>query len=254
MRNDLTLYERHAAEWWDPRARAFASLRRTKEFQRAQLGRWLGPELAEALVVELGCGGGLLLCPLALHARAVVGIDLSLGSLAAARDHLPPGRRGLFARGDALAPPLAGACADVVLISDVLEHVREPARMVAEAGRLLRPGGLLYVFTLNRTWRARLLAVHLAKGIGLVPRGTHDPALFLRPQEVRAMAQQAGLLPVHAEGAAPRLLDTLRSWAIALRPARALAVSYGMLFVKGPCPPVPDEHGNAVAGPPLSRR
>ena len=69
-------------------------------------------------------------------------------------------------------------------LADVVEHVRDPAVALAQAARLLRPGGACYVSTINRTAKARWLAVHVAEGVGLIPRGTHDAELFVSPAEL----------------------------------------------------------------------
>ena len=121
-----------------------------------------------------------------------------------------------------------------MLLADVVEHVPQWPSSILEAARLLRPGGVLYVNTINRTWRARYVAVRLAEGLGLVPRGTHDPALFVRPRELCAIADMAGLRCHRIEGEAPRLITTLRQRAIHLKASRSLAVAYAALFVKDP--------------------
>jgi 2-polyprenyl-6-hydroxyphenyl methylase/3-demethylubiquinone-9 3-methyltransferase len=120
-----------------------------------------------------------------------------------------------------------------VLLSDVLEHVDAPDAVVAEAARLLRPGGLLFVSTINRTWRARWLAAGLAEWLGLVPAGTHDAAQFIRPDELAAAGQRAGLAVVNVVGEGVRTWATLRRRALVLKPSRSLAVAYAMLLAKG---------------------
>jgi 2-polyprenyl-6-hydroxyphenyl methylase / 3-demethylubiquinone-9 3-methyltransferase len=129
--------------------------------------------------------------------------------------------------------PVTSQSADLVLLADVLEHVPDPAPAVAEAARILRPGGQLYVHTINRTLWARLIAVDFAENVGLVPRGTHDPAWFVRPDELEAIARDHGLWPVRSQGERPDLLRTLRRWTVVLKPARTRAIGYGVLFAKG---------------------
>ncbi len=83
-------------------------------------------------------------------------------------------------RGDVLTLPLADGCADVVSAGEILEHVPDLPRAVAEACRVLRPGGLLVLDTIARTAIARFVAVTVAESIpGLAPKGIHDPALFV---------------------------------------------------------------------------
>jgi 2-polyprenyl-6-hydroxyphenyl methylase/3-demethylubiquinone-9 3-methyltransferase len=236
VRNDLDLYERHADEWWDTRSPTFRSLQQVNVFRIGLIETWIGPRLPGARVVDLGCGGGLLAHPLAERGAQVVGIDLSRASLRAAsrRPSLEEADGGTVAWsvGDVASAPLASGSADHVLLADVVEHLDEPESAVAEAARLLRPGGTLYVNTLNRTRRAAVLAVHVSEGIGLVPRGTHDPALFVTPDELRAAGEAAGLQLDRLQGESPGLLRTLGTWRVHLRRSRSLAVAYSALFTK----------------------
>lgn len=242
--NDLSIYERHAGEWWDPRSAAFRSLHSVNEFRTELLCEWLGGAGARALagqvVVDLGCGGGLLAAPLLAAGARVVGVDRSLGSLRAATARLgtdsplraPATPAGCFVHGDLLQAPLADRSADLVLLADVLEHVDSVAAALGEAARLLRAGGLLYVNTINRTWRARLLAVEVAERLALVPRGTHDARKFVAPAELRLAAARHGLRLLRTQGESVDLLRTARRWAIALRRSEDLSIGYSALLVK----------------------
>lgn len=216
--------------WWDPRERAFASLRAVSAFRLALLDEWCQPGLSGRVVVDLGCGGGLLAAPLAQQGARVLGVDLARTALRDAHAAAPTDFRAVV--GDLLAPPVAPACADLVLLADVLEHVARPAAVVAAAAALLKPGGRLFVNTIARTRRARWLAITLAEGLGYVPKGTHRHDLFVRPAELAAMAASAGLREVARCGEAPRLWATVRSGAVQLRKSPSLAVGYAMLFAK----------------------
>jgi 2-polyprenyl-6-hydroxyphenyl methylase/3-demethylubiquinone-9 3-methyltransferase len=231
--NDLDLYERHADEWWDPRSPAFRSLRNLKAYHLELVTRVMGESLRGAVIVDLGCGGGFLSVPLAERGADVFAVDISHGSLAAALAE--SSRRGVTCRtvrGDLRRIPIATATADLVLLSDVLEHVDDPAAALREAARIARAGGRVFVNTINRTFRARLLAVTLAEGLGLVPSGTHDPKLFITPDELRAFGANCGLRAESFHGESPRLLETIRHWTIAMKPTRNLAVTYSAFFVK----------------------
>jgi len=230
-RNDLSIYDRQGDAWWRGDDRTFRSLRAVSEFRLQWLLDHLPMAVAGARVADVGCGGGLLALPLAAKGAHVVGIDRSRASLRAARD---AGFRGAAACADLRRCPLPSASCDLVLLADVLEHVADWPAAVAEAARLLRSGGVLYVNTINKTVRARLLAVVVAEGLGLVPRGTHDAAMFIRPQELVAAAARAGLRCLLLAGEAPRLLPTLRRRAIHLRESRSLALAYAALFRKHP--------------------
>jgi 2-polyprenyl-6-hydroxyphenyl methylase/3-demethylubiquinone-9 3-methyltransferase len=225
-RNDPDLYERNAADWWDADSYAFRSLHSVKRFHVALLDEILADagetaRLGGATVVDLGCGGGLFGLPVAARGARVIGVDISRKSLVAGR--VEAERRGAsvrFVHGDVLRVPLCAGCADLVLLSDVLEHVHDPALAIREAARLLKPGGALFVNTLDRGFVSALLVVHLAEGLGLVPRGTHNPALFLAPAEVEAMAADAGLRLERLQRETPALLRTLLSRTVHLRKSR----------------------------------
>lgn len=215
--------------WWDPACRAFASLRSVSAFRLELLRAWL-PGCGRGVVVDLGCGGGLLAVPLAQSGARVLGVDVSpiaLREMAAQRvAGVQPVLCGLT------AVPLAGACSDLVLLADVLEHLApgDVAPAVAEAARLLRPGGHLFVNTIARTWRARLLAITLGEGLGYVPRGTHQFERFVQPAELDAAANRAGFVRLHRIGESVRLFATLRRGAIALRRSRDFGVGYAALY------------------------
>ncbi len=166
--NDPELYERLAGEWWKPRG-AFMMLHWLAEARAALIPR----PRPGAVLVDLGCGAGLL----APHLRGYlhIGVDFSQEALRQARRHgvLP-------IRGDVLAVPLPDGCADVVVAGEILEHVHDPAAAIAQACRLLRPGGLLVLDTLADTALCRLVAIGVAERVlRLAPRGVHDPALFV---------------------------------------------------------------------------
>ncbi len=127
------------------------------------------------MLVDIGCGAGLL----APHVRGKgyhhVGVDLTYSAITQARDHgvLP-------AQADAVRLPLGDRVADVVSAGEILEHVADMPGVVAEACRILRPGGLVVLDTLNSTAVARFVAVTVAERFhGGAPRGIHDPDLFV---------------------------------------------------------------------------
>lgn len=227
---DDALFDRDG--WWDPACRPFASLRAVSEFRFALLHSWLPRGFAGLCVVDAGCGGGLLAVPAARAGARVVGVDRAARALGEARAQ----GAGTFlaVQGELGALPLAAGVADLVLLADVLEHVEAPARAVAEAARVLRPGGHLFVNTIDRTLRSRVLAITLGEGLGFVPRGTHRWSKFVRPHELDRMAGAAGLRRVARTGEAPRIWATLRRRAVVLRRSASLAVGYAAMFERGP--------------------
>lgn len=219
--------------WWDESCRDFASLRAVNEVRLSILRRWIAdwfPTSAPKVVADLGCGGGLMSVALARTGARVVGVDRAENALRAASQQAEA--RAHFVCGDIAAPGIADESVDLALLCDVVEHLPDPRVAVAAAARMLRPGGALFVNTINRTMRARVLAVWLGEGLGMIPRGTHDANMFVRPSELEGAAAAVGLCKTHACGERPRLLASLRSRCVQLAPARSMAVSYCMGFVK----------------------
>lgn len=214
--------------WWDPACRAFRSLRSVSTFRLELLHRWLPGSWRRRLVVDLGCGGGLLGVPLAAAGATVVGVDLARTALQAAAQR---GQAGFLpVAGDLGAAPIADRSADLVLLADVLEHVADPGAVVAAAARLLRPGGHLFVNTIHRTLQSRLFAITLGEGLGFIPRGTHRWRQFVTPTELDTSAQRAHLRLVRRTGERPLLGATLRQGAVVLRESSSLAVGYAALY------------------------
>lgn len=216
--------------WWNDAEHDFASLRSVSRFRLQLLQHWLGGDAAGLTVVDLGCGGGLLAVPLARLGARVFGVDRALPALQDACRQECAGFTAVAA--DLAAVPLRDGIADLVLLADVVEHLRTPAAAIASAARLLRPGGHLFVQTINRTFAARLLAIWLGEGLGLIPRGTHDHHLFVRPDELRRMAEACGLVPQHVLGESPRLWTSLRERRVVLRQSSSQRVAYAMWLKK----------------------
>lgn len=232
VRNDLDLYDRHAAAWWDPQSAFAGTLHAVNHWRIAQIQTEIGHDLRGSAVIDLGCGGGLLAEALARSGASVVGVDRSRASLAVAASHgagLPTLR---YLEGDVRSPGLPAGCADVVTAADLIEHVDPFSAVLASAARLLRPGGRCFVTTINRTRRARWLAVHLAEGVGMIPRGTHDPARFVTPAELIAAAAALGLGQPRLLGQRLRLWHTLRTWRIHVADGGSTALGYGCWFTK----------------------
>ncbi|MFC5925350.1 class I SAM-dependent methyltransferase [Micromonospora vulcania] len=183
-RNDPRQYDDLAGEWWRPDG-AFAMLHWLAEARAALVPPATRPD---ALLVDLGCGAGLLAPHLAGKGYRHVGVDLTRSALVQAAEH---GVTVLQA--DVTAVPLPDGCADVVSAGELLEHVPAWPRAVAEACRLLRPGGVLVLDTLNDTALARLVAVRIGERLPTVPRGIHDPQLFVDARSLVAECARHGV-------------------------------------------------------------
>jgi 2-polyprenyl-6-hydroxyphenyl methylase/3-demethylubiquinone-9 3-methyltransferase len=159
--------------------------------------------LAGRAVVDVGCGGGLLAEAMAGRGARVVGIDLADDLLRVAQLHALEAGINLEYRhesAEAHAAAHAGRY-DVVTCMEMLEHVPDPVAVVEALARLVRPGGHVFVSTLNRTPRAYLMAVLGAEYLlRLLPPGTHTYDKFIRPSELAAWARAGGLELVDIAG------------------------------------------------------
>jgi len=201
IRNDPAQYDDLATEWWRPRG-MFAMLHWLAAARAALVPVATRPG---AVLVDLGCGGGLLAPHVAKRGYRHVGVDLTHSALAhAARHGVTP------IRGDVRHVPLADGCADVVTAGEILEHVPDVAAAVGQACRLLRPGGLLVVDTLADTVLSRFVAVTVGERMpGGPPPGIHDPALFVNRKALVAECARHGVA-LALRGIRPSMIGTAR--------------------------------------------
>ncbi len=194
-----------ADQWWDPHGK-FAPLHKfnpirlgfIREQALTQFGRdgQVGRPFEGLRVLDIGCGGGLLSEPMTRLGFSVTGVDASERNIGVARVHAD--RAGLdidyrVATAEHLLetkePPF-----DLILNMEVIEHVAEPKAYLSDCSRLLRPGGLMIVATLNRTLRSLAFAKIGAEYVlGWLPKGAHDWRKFLTPDELMEMASGPGL-------------------------------------------------------------
>ena len=201
---EVERFSRIADEWWDPRGK-FAPLHRLNPTRIGWIrdriaGHWQRDAVGERplhglSLLDIGCGGGLLGEPMARLGAAVTGLDASARNVAVADLHAR--RQGLdvtYREGAAETEALSGARYDVVLALEIVEHVADVELFLGACARLVKPGGLLFVSTLNRTAKAWGLAIVGAEYVlGWLPRGTHDWRRFLKPAEVVAPLRAAAI-------------------------------------------------------------
>lgn len=168
-----------------------------------------------ARILDIGCGAGFQARAFAAEGHRVFGLDLSVGSLKTARKP-GPGVPPAYLSADAYRLPFPDACFDAVCALDFLEHVTAPARVVAEAARVLRPSGSFFFHTFNRNLPAWLIVI---KGVELFVRNTpermHVLRLFLKPAELRAMCDKAGMRVEEMTGMRP-VIGSAAFWKLLL--------------------------------------
>ena len=205
VNNDV--YESLGERWYhacdDPIALLRAESRLRNPWLAQRVVSTLGP--GPQRVLDVGCGGGFLSNYLGALGHRVTGLDASSDALQIAGRHDESG--GVqYRKGDALALPFANGSFDVVCAMDFLEHVEQPEQVIAEAARVLAPGGLFFFHTFNRNWLAWLIVI---KGVEWfvrnTPRNLHILRLFLKPEQVAGWCEQHGLGLPELSGMRPKL-------------------------------------------------
>jgi len=192
---ELAKFDQLAHRWWDPQG----EFRPLHEINPLRL-EWIDGHapLAGKRVLDVGCGGGILTEAMAQRGAHVTGIDLSDKALRVAELHLQESRLSVTYEKtsvDDFAARHTGEF-DVVTCMELLEHVPEPAAMVAACARLVRAGGQVFFSTINRNPRSYLFAVIGAEYLlRLLPRGTHDYLRFVKPSELARWSRASGLRP-----------------------------------------------------------
>ncbi|HTS91659.1 MAG TPA: bifunctional 2-polyprenyl-6-hydroxyphenol methylase/3-demethylubiquinol 3-O-methyltransferase UbiG [Stellaceae bacterium] len=208
MRNDQSIYRIYAAEWWTGRHRWLRTMHNLVP-PRLKYFDGIIKDWRDVSVLDLGCGGGFMADALARRGAAVIGVDPSAAAIEAAREHAR--LEGLvidYRVGSGEALPVPDGSVDCVVIVDVLEHVADPGRVLDEIRRVLKPRGAILFDTLNRTKLAAFIFVFLGEVVLRVgPLGTHDPAKFIKPSELRAMLLSKGFDVGPMAGLGPRGLN-----------------------------------------------
>ena len=191
---ELARFSAIAHRWWDPEGE-FKTLHDINPLRLDYIAQRCGG-FAGKQVVDVGCGGGILAEGMARAGAHVTGIDLADKPLAVARLHQLESEAQVEYRqisAEALAAESPGRF-DLVTCMELLEHVPNPASTVAACAALAKPSGLVVFSTINRNARAYLFAVIGAEYLlGLLPRGTHDYARFIKPAELARYARAARL-------------------------------------------------------------
>ena len=193
--NELDKFSQLAHRWWDPNSE-FKPLHEINPLRVEWIDGHAG--LAGKKVLDIGCGGGILSESMAQRGAEVTGIDLADKPLGVARLHLLESGHQVEYRkiaAEELATQAPGSF-DIVTCMEMLEHVPNPASIIAACAALVKPGGPVFFSTINRNAKAYLLAVIGAEYIlNMLPKGTHEYAKLIKPSELARWAKSVGLEP-----------------------------------------------------------
>jgi 2-polyprenyl-6-hydroxyphenyl methylase / 3-demethylubiquinone-9 3-methyltransferase len=209
---DVARFSALAATWWDPKG-PFAPLHRFNP-NRVQFIRetvlqhfYLESQSLKPFeglnLIDIGCGGGLLSEPMRRMGFSVTGIDASEKNIGTAKAHASQSGLDINYRAKTVEQLIAEGQGpfDVVLCMEVIEHVVDPDSFLKACATLVKPGGLLFMATLNRTLKSHALGIVAAEYIlGWLPKGTHDWRKFQKPDEIERFLEGTGLDPDKAVG------------------------------------------------------
>jgi 2-polyprenyl-6-hydroxyphenyl methylase/3-demethylubiquinone-9 3-methyltransferase len=190
---EISKFEALASRWWDPESE-FKPLHDINPLRVNYISQKIN--LAEKQVLDIGCGGGILAEAMAHHGAKVTAIDKAEASLSVAKLHLLESKLDISYI-DSTAEEFSADKPeqfDVVTCLEMLEHVPDPASVVAACQHMVKPGGLVFFSTINRNPKSYLFAIVGAEYIlNLLPRGTHDYAKLIKPSELAAWARDNDL-------------------------------------------------------------
>ncbi|MBB3952041.1 bifunctional 2-polyprenyl-6-hydroxyphenol methylase/3-demethylubiquinol 3-O-methyltransferase UbiG [Aureimonas jatrophae] len=232
---EVDRFSRLAAEWWNPTGK-FKPLHKFNPVRlgyiREQVSLNFGCDMRSLepfrglRIVDIGCGGGLIAEPLARLGADVVGVDAATTNIEVAKLHAAQSGVSVDYRAEtAEALERAGERFDVVLALEVVEHVSDVDLFLRSAARMVKPGGLLLVATINRTRKAQLFAIFGAEVVlRWLPRGTHEYEKLVRPEEIAGPVTHEGLEELERQGVVYHPLAD--EW----RLSRDTDINYMMLF------------------------
>lgn len=200
MTSESQKFEQYGQEWWNPAGRLF-SLHRINPLRFGYFSSCAG-ELSGKRVLDIGCGGGILAEEFAKAGAKVTGIDLSPVAIGAAKRHAAETGLEIDYRVIAVEKlALDAQQFDIIICAEVLEHVDDIDRFLKDALSMLKPGGLLFFGTINKTLKARFLALFMAEDVlGMVPRGTHSYERFIRPSLLKEILEKYGVDMMELKG------------------------------------------------------
>jgi 2-polyprenyl-6-hydroxyphenyl methylase/3-demethylubiquinone-9 3-methyltransferase len=215
---EIAKFNAMADEWWDPHGK-FAPLHKFNPCRLAFIRGFAAEHFARDTrslkpftglnLLDIGCGGGLLSEPMSRIGFDTLGIDPSAKNTAIASAHAAKAGSPVHYRATTAETVASeGRLFDVVLNMEVVEHVADLAGYLRACASLVKPGGVMFVATLNKTLKSLALAKIGAEYVlGWLPRGTHDWSRFVEPDKLRGLLQESGLKPLKTQGVAFNPLD-----------------------------------------------
>lgn len=196
-KQEVEKFSNHATQWWekDGPLKTLHDINPTRlQFIEKHV------TLKGLRVLDVGCGGGILSEGLAQHGAEVIGLDVEPDAIVTARAHAHDSALNISYCCQPIETYLAPAF-DCITCLEMLEHVADPRLVIEHCARLLKPGGYLFLSTLNRSIKAYATAVVVAEYIlSLLPRQTHDYKKFIKPSELSAAVRSTGLSVIDIQG------------------------------------------------------
>ncbi len=191
---EVEKFSKIAQEWWDEQGK-FKPLHKFNPIRLSHLKRKIEEKFSKisgVKILDIGCGGGLVAEPLAKAGADLVAIDASEKNIAVAKIHAEKSSLKIDYR-VSTAEEMTETF-DVVLALEIIEHVADPQSFIRDCSKLVRPGGLLFVATINRNLKSLALAkIAVEYLLRWLPAGTHDWKKFLKPSEISNFAADSGL-------------------------------------------------------------
>jgi 2-polyprenyl-6-hydroxyphenyl methylase/3-demethylubiquinone-9 3-methyltransferase len=207
---EVEKFSKLAAEWWNPKGKfgvlhVFNPVRlqyiKEQVCARFALDPFDRRPFAGLRFLDIGCGGGLLSEPMARLGAEIVGVDPSEKNITTARVHAEEQELAIDYRAGTAEGLAAGEQFDVILNMEVIEHVADPQAFVSVCASMLKPNGLMFVATINRTLKSFGLAIIGAEYVlGWLPKGTHQWEKFVTPAELKGWLGENGVIVKDGSG------------------------------------------------------